>query len=217
MNNILLYTSIGMIVFSFICYCLIIIIGRRKVVSKDNSFDITKDMISEYNSINIIESKKYFTVYNIKRKVIKLDSRSYYGKDLSSISLSLIEAAISIVDNNKNKYINIFRKIFSNLKILYLFPLISILINLITYNVSDAKVSIIFVLLISVITYIFVDIKIQSVNWIKDNIKKIKSISKVNAIEIIGFINKLILLDKMIFVGELIMIVRFVSILLEIK
>ena len=31
-------------------------------------------------TINIIESKNYFSIYNLKRKVIKLATKSYYGK-----------------------------------------------------------------------------------------------------------------------------------------
>lgn len=216
-NNILLYVSTGLIIFSFLCYFLIIIIGRRKMISNDNGFDVTKDMISEYNSINIIESKKKFTIYNIQRKVIKLATRCYYGDDLSSISLALVEAGISLVDDNKNKYINIFRKLFSNLKLLYLFPLISIFINSVTYNVSDAKISIIFLSLFIIVTYIFVDIKMEAVNCIINNINKIRNISRDNSVKIINFINKLIFLDKVIFIGELIMVIRFVSILLKIN
>ena len=214
MDIVLLYISSGLIIFSFISYFIMILIGRGRVVSKVDGFDVTKDIISEYNSINVIESKSYFTVYNINRKVIKLDTKCYYGKDLSSICLSLIEAGISVVDNKGNKYIDIFRKIFSNLKILYIFPIIAVFINNSSFNISDAKVSMIFILLFSVITYILIDIKSQASMWISDNIKKIKGISKDNSLKIISFINRLILLDKFIFFGELIMIIRFVVILL---
>jgi len=214
MDIILLYVSSGLIIFSFISYFIMILIGRGRVVSKVDGFDVTKDIISEYNSINVIESKSYFTVYNINRKVIKLDTKCYYGKDLSSICLSLIEAGISVVDNKGNKYIDIFRKIFSNLKILYIFPIIAVFINNSSFNISDAKVSMIFILLFSVITYILIDIKSQASMWISDNIKKIKGIDKDNSLKIISFINRLILLDKFIFFGELIMIIRFVVILL---
>ena len=105
MLDIILYISSGMILFAYLGYFLLILINRNKIVSNSDGFDVTKDIISEYNSINIIETTGYFTVYNIKRKVIKLASKCYYGKDLSSMSLALNEAGISIVDNNKNKYL----------------------------------------------------------------------------------------------------------------
>lgn len=217
MINILLYVSTGLILVSFLSYFLIILLGNRKIVSKSNGFDITKDIISEYNAINIIESKGYLTVYNIKRKVIKLATRCYYGSDISSISLSLIEAGISVVDSYKNKYINLFRGIFTNLKMLYIFPVLAIFINYASYNISDAKVSMIFIILFSVMTYMFIDIKSQACTWISDNLTKIKDISKENSLKIINFINKIMLLDKIIFFGELVMIVRLVAILLKIN
>lgn len=214
--NILLYVSSGLIIVAFIGYLIMIMIGRNKIVSKVDGFDVTKDIVSEYNSINVIESKSYFTIYNIKRMVIKLDTKCYYGKDLSSICLSLIEAGISIVDNNKNKYIDIFRNIFSNLKILYIFPIIGLFINNSSFNISDAKVSIIFIFLFSVISYILINMKNQAFDWIKDNLKKIKGIDKDNRNKIVSFINNLILLDNFIFYGEFIMIMRLVFIILDI-
>ena len=192
-------------------------IGRNKVVSKSDGFDITKDIIDEYNSINVIESNSYFTIYNIKRKVIKLATKSYYGKDLSSISLALMEAGISVVDNKKNKYIDIFRIIFSNLKILYIFSIIALFINSSSFYVSDAKVSIIFIVIFAFISYMLLDIRGQACYWVSENLKKIKDISKDNCLKIISFMNKLMLFDKLIYFGELIMIIRLVLIMLEVK
>ena len=113
MIEILLYFSSGLIILGYIYYLLVILLGRNSIISDNDGFDITKDIISEYNSINIIENSGYFTIYNIKRKVIKLATKCYYGKDLSSISLSLTEAGISVVDNKNNKYIDFFRIIFN--------------------------------------------------------------------------------------------------------
>lgn len=194
-----------------------IIINRSKNITKNTGFDITKDIISEYNSINVIESKSYFSFYNIKRKVIKLDTKTYYGSDLSSIVISLMSSGISALHNKKNKYIELFSRMFSNIKTLYIFPLLAILINCSTYNVSDAKVSIIFLILFSIISYILIDIKVDASIWINDNIRKIKDVSKNSTLKIISFLDKIIWIDKFIFFGELIMIIRCVLILLKIS
>lgn len=214
MINILMYVSTGLIIISFIGYFLLVLFSNKKVTNSIG-FDITKEIIFQYNSINVIESKGYLTTYNIKRKVIKLSTRCYYGNSLSDISLSLLEAGISIVDDTKNKYIDLFRKIFSNLKILYIFPLIAIIINHLTYNISDANISIIIVILFAVISYMLYDIKSSSYFWISENIGKIKDINKNSCLMIINYINKMLWLDKFIFVGELIMILRFILILLR--
>lgn len=217
MIEMLLYISMGFVIFGFLLYFILILIGRVKNVSKCDGFDVTKDIISEYNMINVIESKSYFTVYNIKRKVIKLSSDCYYGKDLSSISLSLMEAGVSIVDNNKNKYIDIFRILFSNIKMLYVFPIVSLFISNSSFNINDAKVSILFLLLFAFISYVMLDIRGQVGYFVSENLNKIKDISKDNRDKIINFMNKLLFCDKIIYFGELIMIIRLVLIMFEIK
>lgn len=217
MDIILLYVSMGLIIFGYIYYFLLLLIGRVKNISNSSGFDVTKDIISEYDSINVIESKNYFTVYNIKRKVIKLATDSYYGKDLSAISLSLIEAGISIVDNKKNMYIDIIRNIFSNLKLLYVLPIIALFINNSSFNVSDARVSIFFLMIFVFVSYIVLDIRSQACYWVSENIKKIKDIKKNNRDKIVNFMNKLILCDKFIYFGEIVMIIRFILILFDIK
>lgn len=216
MSEILLYLSCGFILFAFLEYIFMIFLKGNIQVTKSNGFDTTKDIISQYNSINIIESKSYFTIYNIKRKVIKIASKCYYGNSISDISLPLIEAGISTLDDNKNKFINIVRIVFSNLKWLYIFPIIAIFINCSTYNISDAKVSMVFILLFMFISYILIDIKTMAYTWISDNLKNIKSINKENREKIIDFVDSVIFFDKFIFFGYLIMMIRFVVILLEI-
>ena len=217
MIEILLYVSSGLIILGYVLYLFIILIGRSKIVSDSDGFDVTKDIISEYNSINVIESKNYFTVYNIKRRVIRLNTKCYYGNSLSDITLSLIEAGISIIDDYKNKYINLFRQLVPNLKLLYIFPILSLFINHSTYNVSDARVSIIFIILFMIISYILYNIKYDACFCISNNIKKIKEISKDNHNRVIRFMNKILWLDKFIFFGEFIMILRSILILLEIN
>lgn len=216
MIDLLLYITNGLIIFSYLFYLLMMLINNKKIVSESTGFDISKDMISEYNSINIIENKGYFTVYNIRRKVIKLATNCYYGSSISAISTSLMESGISVIDDNKNKFINLFRKIFPNLKLIYIFPILSVIINSLSYNVSDAKSSMIFVILFSIISYMYINIKDEVILWINNNLSNIKSISEENSFKIINFIKKINLLDKLIFISQLLMIVRFVAIILEI-
>lgn len=216
MLNILLYISMGFVLIGFIGYFILILIGRYIEISNSSSFDVTKDIISEYNSINVIESKSYFTIYNIKRRVIKLATSCYYGKDLGSVSLALMEAGVSVVDNEKNKYIDIIRAIFSNLKMMYIFPIISLFISNSSFNISDAKVSMFFLLIFAFISYIILDIRGQASYWVSENLEKVKEINKNNRLKIISFMNKLVLFDTLIYFGEVIMIIRLVLIMFEI-
>lgn len=217
MLNIYLYISIGLILLGYLLYFILIFIGRYKIISKIDGFDVSKDMISLYNNINIIESKGYFSVYNIKRKVIKLSSKCYYGRDISSISLSLIEAGISVVDDNKNKYINFLRNIFNNLKLLYIFPIISLFISSSSFYVSDAKLSLIFLLTFTFIIYIILEIKGLAVDWINNNVEKIKEINDENKIKIVKFVNIFLLCDKLIYFGHFVMLFRLILIMFGFK
>lgn len=217
MLNMFLYVSTGIVIFAYVGYLLLLLLAKNKIVSKDSGFDVTKDIISEYNRINIIENSGHFTIYNLKRKVIKLAKDCYYGKDLSAIALSLQAAGESVVDNKGNMYINMFRIFFSNLKILYIFPILSLVISNSSFSQSDAKISIIFLLLNLLICYFLIDIKNSIYNWSVDNLAKIKAIDKENREKIMRFLNRLLLLDKCIFFGELIMLGRLILIILEIN
>ena len=213
MINYLVYISDGLIIVGIISYLLLVFVNNNKKITNSDGFNITKDILNEYDSINIIENKSYFTIYNIKRRVIKVASKYYYGNSISSIAIPLMEAGIYVVDNNKNKFISFFSKIISNLKYLYIFPIIAIILNHISTGSSDAKIGIILVAIFSLIMYIFINIKSEGNLFIINKLKKNKDIE--NKDMVINFLNKIILFDKFIFIGELVMIIRFVAIVLK--
>ena len=210
MNNFLMYISNGLIIIAYILYFILYLINKNKIITNSNGFNITKDIIHEYNSINIVESTGYFTFYNIKRKVIHIATKCYYGNTLSYITIPLIEAGISASDNQNNKYLNFLKKIISNLKCLYILPLIAIIINSITYNISDAKISMIIITLLIIISYILIDIKTNAYLWLRD---KLNDNNHKN--QILTLISNIITCDKLLFFGELLMIIRNVTILLK--
>ena len=212
MSIILMYVGNALILFSFLGY-LILIILNNKYKNKIDGFNLTKDILAEYNQINIIENKNIFTIYNLKRKVIKLASKCYYGNSVSNLGISLMEAGVSAIDN-KNKYLNIFRNIISNLKYLYILPIIAIFLNNITFSIGDARIAIIILIIFSIISYMLIEIKDEAYNWLCNNIKKIKNINQEN---VLSFVSKIVLIDKFIFFGELIMICRFILILFDIN
>ena len=212
MINYLMYISNILIVLGFILYFILIISSNKKIIKSDG-FNMTKDILNEYNSINIIENKSILTVYNIRRKVIKIASRCYYGNRISDIGIPLMEAGISIVDNKKNKFISFVSKLRPNLKFLYILPIMAVIFNSVA-SVGDAKLGLVITFIFIIISYMLINIKMEAVNLIGDKINK--KINKDDSILIINFLNKVILFDKLIFIGELIMIIRFVAMLLNI-
>lgn len=217
MIEILKYISSGLIIIPFICYLLNILINKNKKISDDDGFNITKDIIQEYDMINIIEEKGIDSNYNLKRGVIKLSSKCYYGNDLSHICIGLMEAGISVIDRKGNKYINIFKKIVSNLKILYIFPIVTVIINLITYTKGDARIGIMLVLVSTLVVYMINSIVMDASRWICDNIKKVKSVDKNGKDKIVNYFNNIVNLNRIIFIGELVSIIMMVAILIDFK
>lgn len=215
MIKILIYLSDALIVSGFISYFLLIMFYKKKLTDTDG-FNITKDILNDYDSINIIENNSYFTIYNVKRKVIKIASKCYYGKSISSLSIPLMEAGISIVDNKKNKFISFASVILSNLKYLYILPICAIFLNSTFTSLIDAKIGLCILVIFSVISYIFINIKTDSVSVIGNKLNRIKLVNRDERIMINNFLDKVILFDKFIFIGELIMIIRFLAVMLSI-
>ncbi len=211
----LIYVASALILMPYIIYFFNILINKDKKVTDDNGFNVTKDIVSSYDKINIIETTGLVTYYNPKRKVIKLNSKCYYGSNLSVIAISLLEAGISVTDNKKNKYLKIFKVLFSNLKLLYIFPLIICFINTQVYELYDAVVGLILVILCTTITYMFNNIIILSFDWVSNNIEKVKSISKRNKELVINYIKNIVFMNRFIFFGELLIIIRMVAIIIS--
>ena len=210
------YIVMGFILGGYLYYILIVL-GNRNKISEESSFNIIKDLIHNYNSINVILNEGIFTIYNIKRRVIKLSNKCYYGKSLSDVGISLIEAGISVIDNNKDREINFFRRFFSNLKWLYVIPLVVIFI-ISEINTTEDGVILGFLIFISIyFMYMFINIKNKAYNWIVMNIDRIKQINKKDQMKVINFINKMMLCDKFIFWGELVGFLKVVMILLNLK
>ena len=209
MVNVLICVANVLIFGGLIGYLVLIIINGKKVTNLDG-FNFTKDILDEYDSINIVENKSIFTIYDIRRKVIRIASKNYYGKSISDISIPLIEAGISIVDNKKNKFIKFMKKIIPNLKLLYIFPVLVVILNNISFGAIDVKIGVVLLLVFSVFMYMLIEIKNEGNLYIVDKLNKKKEMNVVNKVKIINYLSSNLLCDKIVFFGELVMIARFI-------
>ena len=217
MINILLYVSNGLILISLFFYLLLILINKNRKITNETGFDITKNITSEFDRINIIASNGKITYYNPKRKVIRLNNNCYYGNDVSSIAVSLVEAGISVIDDGKNKIINFFKIFFSNIKMVYLFSLVAIVVNIVSSTSTDAKVSLVIMTILIIFIYLYISILNDSYNWIYQNINKVKLLNKKSNLKVMQHINYIIIINKGIFLGELLIVIRMVAIILDFK
>lgn len=203
--QILLYLPTTIIVICYITYIIGMLISKNKNIGKEECSYIISDLLSK-DRINIIKGRNKISYYDLKRKVIKLSPNDYDATNLWAITNGIKEVGIS---NNKSKFKEIISKILNNFLIFELLGLISILLNNITYTISDAKIGIIAMLIILIIHYLYTVMYQEVYLWIEENIsKKIKD----NIIKNLLFrIN----IHKIINLSEFIILFRFFIILLN--
>ncbi|MBQ9854495.1 MAG: zinc metallopeptidase [Bacilli bacterium] len=203
--QILLYLPTTIIVICYITYIIGMLISKNKNIGKEECSYIISDLLSK-DRINIIKGRNKISYYDLKRKVIKLSPNDYDATNLWAITNGIKEVGIS---NNKSKFKEIISKILNNFLIFELLGLISILLNNITYTISDAKIGIIAMLIILVIHYLYTVMYQEVYLWIEENIsKKIKDNILKNLLFRIN-------IHKIINLSEFIILFRFFIILLN--
>lgn len=208
MDNLFLYISSFITLSGFILY-FVLILFNKKEISKVSGLDVICEILNDFTGINVLLNKGKFTYYDIKRKVVKLNSNCYYGKNLDSIGVGLIETGMLINDKRGNKIIDICRNVIPTLKILYVLPIIAIIINHMTYNVADSVLSLFVLLVFAVVCYIMIDFK----TWVLNYYLKKSFINR----EIINFIRYVLYCDWLFLIGEAMMIFRFIFIFFNIS
>ena len=209
MLNVLLYLSTGLIIFVFIFYMLLVLFSKNNDLD-NTGFDVSNELLSSYDGIKIIFSKGLFSYYDIKRKIIKLNQKCYYGKSIMDISISLIKTGSFISDNKGNKFIELCRKIIPSLKILYILPIVSVFISCSTYSINDSKLSMFIILLFVILHFSIINLKKETQDLILEQKIELKN-------KIMSFVKLLISLDYLILVGYILMMFRFVMIIFNIN
>ncbi len=201
LNQILLIISI---IITTIPYLLLLItyITNKKETNITASENILKILENEDN-INFVESKdNYFSHYNIKRRIIKLTSKTYDSKTIFSQATSSLLAGYSLINNNLINYLS---KIINKLKIFTIIPLISLTLTILAHNTGDCKIALIIIIITAIIEYIIYNLTETAIN----NIKPTKDTNKILKIFLLN--------TKLFFIGNLIQILRLIIIIMEIK
>ena len=115
-KNILLIIPLIITVFTYLRILILKISNKNNHIEKYSSFDLSKELTSNYDEINIIESKEiYLSKYNLKRRVIKLTPKTYNATDYYNLSISGILSGYSLININKDKYLRTLSYIFKNI------------------------------------------------------------------------------------------------------
>ena len=200
-SKLLLIVSLTLTIIPYILLLITYISSKKekKITASENILKI----LENDSSINFIENKEsIFSHYNIKRKIIKLSSKTYDSRTIFSLAVSSLLAGFSLINN---KLINYLSYIINKLKIITILPIIAIILSIYVHTIADAKIAMFIIIILAVIEYIInylITLAINNIN-IKD-----KDISKI--------LNIFILNTKIYFIAVLIQILRLFLIILNI-
>lgn len=198
LSNIILFVGI-FIIFAFYIKILFVYILENKREDNISGNDCVREILNDDSLINVVENRSLvFSRYNIKRKMIKLSSNDYNG---SSYFISAVSSLLSGYALCKNRYLNIISYVFREIKFITFSPIISFIVSIFVYNIGDAKIGTLILLLILFYQYMLVEINTDAYNRLEDN--KIKGLVKVFVDSYIGF-----------FVASLVLLLRLIVIIM---
>lgn len=213
-KNILLLISIIIIAISYL-RIILIYLKTKNIKSKNlTGFDLAKEITSNYDEINIVESKEInISKYNLKRKIIRLTNKNYEGNNLFTLAITSCLSGYSLANINKDKYIELLGNILPSIDYLGKSSILTLIIAIMTNNAGDAKIAIILLGIILVYQYILILINSSSHEYTKKELKKIVSKKELTKIEEI--LNSFLMVHTISFITTLILIVREILIIMK--
>lgn len=214
-KNLLLLLSIGILLISYTRIILNFLITKNKKIEELTGFDLAKEITSNYDEINIVQSKEtYLSKYNLKRRIIRLTQKNYEANDIFTLSISSCLSGYSLANINKDKYLNLLSKILPNIDYLSKSSILTILISLFTNTVGDAKIGLILLGIILVYQYLIIQINAISNQYLEKPLKKI--VPKKYLSQIKNVLNTLTSIHTISFITTLILMLREILIILNI-
>ena len=214
MIDILLIICMVFLVIPYTRIMLIYFKLQKMEIEDITGFDLTKELTSNYDEINIIESKEInISKYNFKRNIIRLTEINYNSKDIFTLSISSFLAGYSLANLNKDKNIQLLSKIFPNIDYLNKSAILALLISILTNNIGDAKIGIVLLFIILIYQYLINEINNISKEKTKKALKKLLTKENYLLIEIVQ--NSFLALNKVSFITTLILILREILIIIN--
>lgn len=175
-----------------------------KYKSKNNSttaFELSKEITSDYDNINIVESSEIIiSKYHLKRKVIRLTKKMYSAKDTFSLALATYLSCISL---SNSKYLEWLSKVISSIDYLNKSPIIILIISYFAHTKGDAQIGIVLGGIILIYQYFYLQICVSSINIANE-----KELDQM----ILNILTHLYSSNKLFFISTLIFILRFIII-----
>lgn len=213
-KNILLILSISIIGISYLR--IILIYFKTKNIKSKNftGFDIAKEITSNYNEINIVESKEInISKYNLKRRIIRLTNKNYEENNLFTLAITSCLSGYSLSNINKDKYLQLLSNILPNIDYLGKTAILALILSIMTSTAGDAKIGIVLLGIILAYQYVLIIINTSSNEYTKEELKKIVSKKELSNIEEV--LNSFLSLHTLSFITTLILILREILIIMN--
>ena len=187
----------------------LVFIKNKDKKSSVTGFEIAKEITSNYDEINIVDSKEiWMSQYHLKRNVIRLLPKHYEDNHCSSLAISAQLASFSLGNMEQIPYFKILFKFFSSMDWFNKSALFATIVCCCMNTIGDAKIGIVLLGMILIYQYFRFQLNMNCISFVK---KKVK-ISEWN--EIKEFLEVFQLLDKSSFIITLLFVLQeFVLIL----
>lgn len=185
-------------------YIVYYFIYHKDLLKDINGFDMAKEITSDYDSINVVESQGLYSKYYLNRKVIKLTPRVYSSSDIFSLTLVAILSSISLLNN---KYIKFMSRFLPFISFCDKSSIVMVILSLVFYSKGDARIGIILGIIILVYQYCYRQIIYDSTEICRDKIK----IKKEEFSIIMG---RICSSHTLFFISSLIFLLRFILIVM---
>lgn len=213
MNKILLLISIILILVAYIRIILIYLKTKNIKINDLTGFDLAKELTSNYDEINIVESNSVnISKYNLKRRIIRFTNKDYNSNDIFTLTKSSFLSSYSLLHLNKDKNINLLSNILPNIDYLNKSSIPSLIISLLANSKGDAKIAILLLLIFLVYQYLINEINNNSIELTNKDINKI--LSKKDYLLVTKTRNTYLFLNKISFITTLILLLREILIII---
>ena len=166
----LLILSIIMVIISYFILVVMRIKVMKKTVYSYTGFDVAKEVTANYDVINIVKSNDIISSeYDIKRNVIRLNSKNYEGNSYLDIVISSILSGFSLVNNESSNYFR-FSFLFNRIRSISFIPLIMVVLSCFISNIGDAKIALLLFLFLIIYLYMRYQIVVGSILVVSSNL-----------------------------------------------
>jgi len=204
----LLLISVIIVIGSYFLLIMSRFSNNKRKLDNYTGFDVAKEVTSSYDDINIVSSTDIvFSCYDIKRNVIRLNTKNYDGSSYDDIVVASILAGFSLVNHENNNYFR-FSFLFKKIRCVSVVSFVMMLLSYFITNIIDAKIGLVLFLILLVYQYMRYQIIVSVNSFIESNLDK-KVVNKIKNM-LVSYIN----FYKLSFIASLVMILRLIVIII---